>query len=194
MQHQISNATKYDRYPIIFKECINYFKDKSPKILSFGCSNGTEVKTLRELYFKDSIIHGVDISHEMISACNNLNLDNNILFFHSDEVRNETYDLIFCMSVLCRWPQTQFLKDCSTEYTFDQFESQLIQLDKQLNPGGLLVIYNSNFMLSDSFLSNTYEPLICNSLNESGFVKKFTKENKEFLNNYKYSIFIKNTH
>jgi hypothetical protein len=55
MQHQISHATKYDRYPKIFKECLNYFSNKTPKILSFSCSDGREVKTLRDLYFPNSL-------------------------------------------------------------------------------------------------------------------------------------------
>lgn len=191
MQHQISNATNYNRYPIIFKECVKYFKDKNPKILSFGCSDGREVKTLKELYFKDSFIDGVDISPKMIDECKELCLDESINFYNSNEFQKGKYDLIFCMSVLCRWPQTRELEDCSTEYTFNQFEEQVLELNEMLEKGGLLVIYNSNFIFTDTVLKNDYLVLESNKLKESGFVNKFNKNNMLINENYKYSIFIK---
>jgi len=191
MQHQISNATKYNRYPIIFKECVEYFKHKKPKILSFGCSDGREVQTLKELYFKDSYIDGVDISEQMILTCKKLELGEKINFYKASDFKKDKYDLIFCMSVLCRWPQTQNLKDCSSEYSFSQFERQILELDEMLETNGILVVYNSNFLFTDSVLNNKYKPLESKHLTESGFVKKFNKNNKEININYKYSIFIK---
>jgi len=191
MQHQISNATQYDRYPHIFNQCVTYFKGKNPKILSFGCSDGREVETLRELYFPNSFIDGVDISNDMINQCKSKPFDEKINFYLADDFNEHSYDLIFCMSVLCRWPQTRSLSNCSEEYTFSQFENQLIQLDKRLNKNGLLVIYNSNFMFTDSKISSKYQVLSSNKIIESGFVKKFDKSHKEYLEIYPHCIFIK---
>ena len=191
MQHQISNATQYNRYPEVFNECVKYFGQRVPKILSFGCSDGREVQTLRKLYFKDSYIDGVDISEKMIENCNKLKLDDKISFYKSEDFKKTGYDLIYCMSVLCRWPQTSALEDCSKEYTFEQFESQLLELDSLLNKDGLLVVYNSNFLFSDSVLNNKYKALESNELKGSGFVKKFDKNNKAISKTYKHSIFIK---
>jgi hypothetical protein len=149
------------------------------------------VQALKDIYFKDSYIDGVDISTSMISTCKKLNLGNKINFYSSDEFKGNGYDIVFCMSVLCRWPQTRDLVDCSKEYTFNQFESQLLELDEMVNAGGLLVVYNANFLFTDTILNDKYTPLVSEKIDNSGFVKKFDKLNKEFLENYPYSIFIK---
>jgi hypothetical protein len=190
MIHQISTATSYDRYPEIFKECQLYFSNRVPKILSFGCSKGLEVKTLTEKYFLDSKIDGVDINKEMILSCKELGLSDKVSFYNHDEFVPDKYELIFCMSVLCRWPQTADLEDCSEEYPFSKFSDKLVEIDRYLNPGGLLVIYNSNFMFTDTELSKRYS--IHQSTTESGFVTKFTKDNKHLNQQYPHSIFIKN--
>ncbi len=190
MIHQISTTTGYDRYPEIFRECQLYFKDKVPKILSFGCSNGLEVKTLTEKYFTESKVVGVDINPDMILSCIELKLNDKVSFFEIDKFTPEKFDLIFCMSVFCRWPQTAQLEDCSDEYPFSKFSEKLNDIDNMLNPEGLLVIYNSNFIFTDTNISKNYS--IHKSTFESGFVKKFTKDNKPYLENYPHSIFIKN--
>jgi hypothetical protein len=191
MQHQISNATNYNRYPKIFKECVKYFKDITPTILSFGCSDGREVLSLHNLYFKNSNIDGVDISKDMILKCKESYVNEKLNFYTSDEFLPKKYDLIFCMSVLCRWSQTKNVEDCGDIYPFDQFESQLVMLNELLNVGGLIVIYNSNFLFTDTKLSLNYTPLET-EVDESGFVKKFDKNNKHIDINYPHTIFIKN--
>jgi hypothetical protein len=188
MQHQISHATKYNRYPDIFQACVEYF-DRDINILSFGCSDGTEVKTLRELYFPTSNIHGVDISQKMVDQCNTKLKDDNTRFTLPDKL-DKNYDLIFCMSVLCRWPQTEKINDCSSEYKFSEFETQLSILHDNLASGGLLVIYNSNFCFFESKIYPLYYPLT-KEFPDSGFVHKFNSENKKVNINYRDCIFIK---
>ena len=57
--HQISNYTALDRYPDLFSTCKTLMQGKDTlKILSFGCSTGEEVLTLRE-YFPNAFIVGV---------------------------------------------------------------------------------------------------------------------------------------
>lgn len=195
-QHQISNVTKYNRYPNIFQVCSEYFSKKPLSqplsILSFGCSDGTEVFTLRDLYFKDAYIQGVDISEEMIKVCNSKNTDTNIRFTLSNEISsNDWYDVIFCMSVLCRWPKTQHILDCSNEYPFVEFDKQVVQLYNHLNKGGLLVIYNSNFCFYESKIYPNFSPLTDPRIKESGFVHKFNSKNQKIDTNYPDCIFIK---
>jgi 2-polyprenyl-3-methyl-5-hydroxy-6-metoxy-1,4-benzoquinol methylase len=189
--HQKSNATKYNRYPEIFLTCSN-IKNNNPKILSFGCSHGLEVFSLKEKYFPNSIIHGLDINKEMISICNKDNKYKDIYFYNYDDFNfSEKYDIIFCMSVLCRWEDTKHVEDCSKIYSFKQFNSQLNDLDKLLNIGGLLVIYNSNFCFSDSELYNKYNVINSPLITSSGFVKKFNKLNKSLESEYNDCIFTK---
>ena len=63
LRHQKNNTTKYNRYPAIFEKCKEYFElDPPERILSFGCSDGSEAYSLKDLYFPDSKIVGVDFS------------------------------------------------------------------------------------------------------------------------------------
>ena len=49
--HQTTSLTYMDRYPTIFSACRDYFDGKQDlKILSYGCSTGEEVLTLRQIF------------------------------------------------------------------------------------------------------------------------------------------------
>ena len=184
--------TKEDRYPKIFSTCSKITPKDNIKILSFGCSTGEEVFTLKNKYFKNSIIHGLDISEKVINICNKKNNNKEISFFnHKNFNYLEKYDIIFCMSVLCRWEDTKYVDDCSKIYSFKEFNSQLIDLDKLLNLNGLLIIYNSNFCFSDSDLHNKYKVIKDSQITSSGFVKKFNKFNKSLNSEYNDCIFQK---
>ena len=59
---QTTPFTSMDRYPVIFNGCKDYFEGKKNiKILSYGCSTGEDVLTLRK-YFPDIRIVGADIN------------------------------------------------------------------------------------------------------------------------------------
>lgn len=191
IQHQISNRTAYDRYPNIFTAC-SALKPDCKNILSFGCSTGEEVFSLRNKYFKHAAIHGLDINSENIKKCKEKNKDKSILFFdYNDYNKLEKYDIIFCMSVLCRWTATQSVEDCSHIYNFKTYEEELSKINLLLNNSGLLVIYNSNFCFADTSLYNLYSPIKSNLISDSGFVKKFDKNNKASDRLYSECIFIK---
>jgi hypothetical protein len=137
--NQISNSTKDNRYPEIFNHCVNLVENKTEDlmILSFGCSVGKECFSLRSYFHKDNII-GYDISTDNINKANSINNDNKIKFYSDwDEVYNKKfYDIVFVMSVLCRWPQTKDKKNCKEIYSFEQFESQLDKIDSIIRGGG----------------------------------------------------------
>ena len=59
--HQTTPLTSMDRYPEIVSTCRAYFADrKNLKILSYGCSTGEEVITLRK-YFPLASITGAEL-------------------------------------------------------------------------------------------------------------------------------------
>ena len=61
--HQTTPLTFPNRFPEVFSECARYFGDRTNlRILSFGCSTGEEVLTLRE-YFPTAEIVGADINN-----------------------------------------------------------------------------------------------------------------------------------
>lgn len=199
-QYQVSTTTRYNRYPKIFIACKWYHTEKlaskSLNILSFGCSTGEECFSLAE-YFPLAKILGVDINRDVLDLCNRKNTNQNISFLHSNcnDVNNVgPFDIIFCMSVLCKWTDTENKQNISNIYSFSKFQNTVEELDKILVKGGLLVIYNSNFRFSESSIYHKYGVLHNPEIDESGFVQKFDKNNnliKRELQKYNECIFIK---
>lgn len=107
--HQTTPLTCMDRYPIIFSACRDYFNDnKDIKILSYGCSTGEEVLTLRK-YFNDANIVGAEINKNSFKICRKLKVDDKITFINSNQneiKKNGKFDLIFCIAVFQRTPDT----------------------------------------------------------------------------------------
>ncbi|HVX41312.1 MAG TPA: class I SAM-dependent methyltransferase, partial [Gemmatimonadaceae bacterium] len=66
---QPSNHTVPNRYPVIFRRAAHALQDrKQPRILSFGCSVGDELFSLRA-YFPDAFITGIDINRWNVVLC-----------------------------------------------------------------------------------------------------------------------------
>lgn len=150
---QVSNSTLYDRYPDVFSgisEIISHDgkNDNNLSILSYGCSTGEEVRTLHEKYFPSARITGTDIDSVSLEIAKRLAI-NNVSFKELNLVKQEgtKYDVIFCMSVLCRIFQSNMKEH---PIAFSDFNNTLIELDSKLNVGGYFVIYNSNYSFFDS--------------------------------------------
>ncbi len=194
-QHQLTATTSYNRYPGIFG-LVKYFFDegRAPvKILSYGCSTGEECFTLKE-YFPFSTIIGVDIYKPNLEKAIKRNYSKDISFLLSTTgniEKNGPYDIIFVMSVLCRWEDTKDKENCSSEYPFHQYENGIYQFDNVLKRGGVLVIYNSNYCFCDSSFYHKYKPLFVAETVESGFVHKFHKSGLRRKENYPEVIFQK---
>lgn len=200
-QHQASIVTQYNRYPKIFAVCKKYYTEKLSykrlNILSFGCSTGEECFSLTE-YFPLANILGVDINKDALVVCNKKSICPNISFMYSncENVKMKgPFDMIFCMSVLCKWDDTENKENISNIYSFSKFQNAIEELDNVLLKDGLLVIYNSNFRFSESSIYYKYEVLRAPEIDDSGFVHKFDKNNNrikdEQQSKYKECIFIK---
>jgi hypothetical protein len=81
------------------------------------------------------------------------------------------------MSVLCIWPESEHVEDISPYMTFEKFETHLLNLDMNVKQGGYFVIYNASFCFTDSKIADSYEPIIIEGHEISGFVKKFNRNN-----------------
>ena len=150
--HQTTPLTGMNRYPEIFSACQNYLKNKKNlKILSFGCSTGEEVLTLRQ-YFPDAEIVGVEINKRSLKICQKHAVDKRVRFLYSTEKnirRYGPYDAIFCMAVLQRRPHdiaAKGIENLSKIYPFEKFEQQINQLDDHLNNEGLLILHMSPYL------------------------------------------------
>ncbi|GFN32898.1 class I SAM-dependent methyltransferase [Paenibacillus xylaniclasticus] len=163
--HQTSSFTSMDRYPDIFSACRDYFKDKEHlNILSYGCSTGEEVLTLRK-YFPNARIIGADINRHSLAQCHRLQVDDQIDFIYSspEEIsRHGPYDAVFCMAVLQRRPHrvaASKTTSLANIYPFEKFEHTVAMLHSQLNPQGLLVIHFTQYFLMDTKLASEYDIL-----------------------------------
>ena len=162
--HQLSNETAPDRYPAIFRACANHFSAADAiKVLSFGCSTGEEVFSLRQ-YLPHAELVGVDINRRNIRTCRSRpEKDDRMSFYRSDGTDIPDpglYDAIFCMAVLQRTqnrdPETA---DSSAVYPFARFDAQVETLDRLLVPGGLFAIHHSDYRFEDASVARRYLPL-----------------------------------
>jgi len=163
--HQTTVLTWMDRYPQVFSACRDYFGARPDlRILSFGCSTGEEVITLRS-YFPSAWITGAEINPRSLAVCRKRAVDDRIAFVYSaaDEIRKHgPFDAIFCMAVLQRTPHTvegegvTSLKDI---YPFEKFDRQVSELDALLKVDGLLVVRHTQYRVRDATAGARYTPL-----------------------------------
>src|ERR1700677_1126976 len=115
MSIQESTVTAYDRYPAIFaatSKIYHFLSKRPPRVLSFGCSIGDETTCLADKYFPDSQIIGLDVSESALDSARQRLGTRHITYATStpDNLAfNGPYDIIFAMSVLCKWPESQNL-------------------------------------------------------------------------------------
>lgn len=193
--HQISNFTLRNRYPYLFSACRQLvIERKELKILSYGCSTGEEVFTLRD-YFPDAHIVGVDINKTNIKKANQKNCDSNIHFSHkiADTLsKHGPFDIIFALAVFQRTenrnPDTF---DSSKFYPFEKFNDKIIELDTHLKAEGIFIIDHADYFFEDSDIYSSYHPLE----NEEKIIRnrpRFTKQNQRITEPFSYNrIFIK---
>lgn len=161
-------TTQINRYPRIFSYVSERLSNTAtPRLLSFGCSTGEEVFTLRQ-YFPFSEVVGIDINPYNISVCRKRlkrSGDTRILFklAGSTEAEKESvYDAIFCMAVLRHGKLgASDAKHCDHLIRFSDFERTLTDLCRCLKPGGYLIIRHSNFRFSDTEIASGFEAVLC---------------------------------
>jgi SAM-dependent methyltransferase len=163
--HQTTPETEFDRYPDIFSACRDHYAGRDNlRILSFGCSTGEEVLTLRE-YFPCAQIVGAELNRRSLAICRGRAADPRVQFVLSDDLTIAglgPYDAIFCMAVLQRWPQwvdASGQTDLRRIYPFTKFDAQVQRFDAWLKPGALLVITLSQYRFVDTSTAMRYVPL-----------------------------------
>lgn len=195
------SKTAFDRHPRIFSFVAYHLAATPfPKILSFGCSTGEEVFTLRQ-YFPEAEIVGIDINPRSIMVCNEKlkkSGDRKIRFElanSSDEEPEGYYDAIFCMSVLRHGGLgVNRPEKCDGFIRFENFEKTVSGLALALKEGGYLAIIGSNFRFSDTTAAAEFETAyICEELPRAD-TPIYDRENR-LVPNFMYgdSVFRKRT-
>ena len=149
---QKNRTSSRNRYPEIFTVVSELMPDAS-KVLSFGCGPGEELITLTK-YFKKAVIYGYDIEPidrrvhgKRIAIVKNL-----------EDLEGEM-DIVFAMSVLCRWPDLLRQDNITDIFPYSIFDDAIADIDRHVRPGGLMVLYNTNYAFDNFKQSHNYVPL-----------------------------------
>lgn len=157
------NDTQEDRYPRVFSLLQHRLGDgQGSTIVSFGCSTGSEVFTLRR-YLPAARILGVDISYANLAECRRRlrkNPGDGIEFRRAGDLSflpASSVDAILCMAVfrhgdLSRPGTTR----CDHRISFQAFDQTVAGFDRCLKAGGLLAIEFSNFRFADTPTASGY--------------------------------------
>jgi len=182
-----------DRYPEVFRFVRDRIGDGSDHhILSFGCSTGDEVFTLRE-YFPSSSIKGIDINPRSIRVAQRRlrkKGDQKIAFEVAGSVAREPssrYQAIFCMAIFRHGGlgASGVNNRCDHLIGFAQFEEAVADLARCVAPGGLLLIGQSNFRFCETRTSNDFEIALTENAAPDARTPIFDRNN-QFLPNTGY--------
>ena len=150
--------TRPDRYPWLFGFAAAALRDRPQlRILSFGCSRGEEVFSLRR-YFPTAQVKGVDINARNIARAVALPVADKTLaairFETAASTVNEpaeSYDAIFCLAVLCLGDLTIYgAQRSDPALRFEDFARTVADFARCLKPGGLLVLHTTNYRFCDT--------------------------------------------
>ncbi|MES2989406.1 MAG: class I SAM-dependent methyltransferase [Pseudomonadota bacterium] len=156
--------TSADRYPEVFTAIsAHLWRIEHPVILSYGCSDGSEVRSLRR-WFPHATIVGLDPNRLMIRQARAhlaLNPDPHIRYVEANtpEVLGDMqFDAILAMAVFRHGDLERFQPvTCAQVLPFSRFAESVALLDKRLKPGGWLSIWNAHFRFEDTATAANFQ-------------------------------------
>jgi SAM-dependent methyltransferase len=177
--------THPNRYPRIFRWVQDALGEAAEAdILSFGCSTGEEVFTLRD-YFPNARIKGVDINRTSIAEARRRLAerdDAGISFDVASSLTGEAderYDAIFCMAVLRDGRLNRAgVTRSDPLIRFEDFAAAIEEFRRCLKPGGLLSVRYSNFRLCDAPAGAGFETVLSLPLPRGGILPIFGPDNR----------------
>ncbi|WP_188051855.1 methyltransferase domain-containing protein [Azospirillum sp. Sh1] len=166
-------TTELDRYPDLFRYVLlRLGNGPGLRLLSFGCSTGEEVFSLRR-YFPSAVIRGLDINPRNIARCRIAHRrsangsddgpDDRLSFALASDAGGEpaeSYDAVFAMAVYRHGELGSFPPRCGHLIRFAAFEESVAGLAACLKPGGLLVLRHANFRFADTAAAAGFELLL----------------------------------
>lgn len=157
-------TTSADRYPEVFTAIsAHLWEIEHPRILSYGCSDGSEVRSQRR-WFPQATIVGLDPNALMIRqarACLALSPDPGISYVEADSpeaLGDMQFDAILAMAVFRHGDLERFQPPTCTEVlAFARFAETVAMLDQRLKPGGWLSIWNAHYCFADTDTACDYD-------------------------------------
>lgn len=158
--HQATTVTAEDRYPELFDQAAALAPDAT-RILSFGCSTGEELASIRRR-FPDATIVGAEINpRARCLAARKAASDPGIEVVRPDAITGP-FDLIFALAVLQREPHRigdLQVSNIASHYSFARFDAAVGDLVRLLRPGGLLCVFHTQYRVEDSAAMRLLEPV-----------------------------------
>lgn len=154
-----------DRYPWLFRFARSALSDvPAPRLLSFGCSTGDELASLRHV-FPEANIRGLDIAPSAIAGCRaRFACDDRVSVAVAASTAgepDESYDAVFCLAVLCHGDLTvSRARRSDPLFPFANFERAVADLARCVRPGGYLFIHTSNFRFCDTATAPLFETVL----------------------------------
>jgi hypothetical protein len=166
--HQTTPQTAEERYPEFF-DLAARLAPEAQRVLSFGCSTGEELISLRRR-FPNAEIVGAEINpRSRAIARRRVSTDSHSTVVAPKAV-DGSFDAIFALSVFQREPhkvaETE-LEDLSGFYPFARFDVGLNALVAMLRPNGLLCVVNAQYRVEDSSAGDRLQPVSQSPLMDS---------------------------
>lgn len=160
---QVTGYTAPGRYPVLFAALARALgEDTAPRVLSFGCSSGEEIESLRALLPAASFV-GIDINPHSIALARRRLAGSGVRLIHAGRIGTlpeAPFDAIVCMAVLQRTELNhQRPPLCTPLLSFATFDAMITEFDRELRTGGLLLLQHSNFRFTDTTVSSRYAPV-----------------------------------
>lgn len=145
-------TTSEDRYPQLFDALAERLAHlPSPRILSFGCSTGEEVRALRAR-IPTAQITGIDLNPRSLAIARKK--DGNPLSLYrlaGAPLPGDCFDAVLAMAVFRHGElEAEQPEDCTAVMPFVRFSEGTALLDACLERGGWLALYNSHFRFTDT--------------------------------------------
>ena len=163
---QPQGTTAYHRYPAEIEAAKAALGTGDPEILSFGCSSGEELLTLRH-HFPGARIRGLDINPVAVRAARRLVHDAGegatISVARARDAADEpaeSCDLVLALAVFRHASLNHAPDRCDGVLHFASFERTVAGLSSCLRPGGVFVIRHANFRFTDCAVAADYEPVL----------------------------------
>jgi len=149
--HQTSTDTWLNRYPELF-DLVADLAPADARILSFGCSLGDEILSLRQR-LSDAEIVGAEINRRSRAIARRRIAGDPRASVVGPQDLDGTFDIIFALAVFQREPHKiseMEVQNLSRHYPFSRFDRAISDLLRHLRPGGLLCVDASHYRVEDT--------------------------------------------
>lgn len=139
-----------ERYPQLFDALAERLSPlPAPRILSFGCSSGEEVRAMRQRLPQARIV-GIDLNPRMIAKARAADPDGDYRIAAAPEPE-ERFDAILALAVFRHGVlEAERPERCSDVLPFSRFADGVAMLDRALGPGGWLALWYNHYRFADT--------------------------------------------